>query len=340
MQEVTFDVETITPLFLAGADQETAELRAPSFRGVMRYWLRALVGGVVGTDTSGLDQVKSAEKGIFGATDTGSAIVIRISHSASDTELASFARESRGREVSGKDYLLWSMAQSGSTERRNFKPARKYLRSGTRFQVSLSVRGSDEFLLKQSIATFWLLAHLGSLGSRSRRCAGDFAVQSVKNNITDFRFDAPKNVEELQTRLTQGIQLARTLYATQAVLIRETPFDVLSQHTCRIWILHDTRQLWMSSDAAMRAIGDSLQRYRAGINPLSRRKIFGLPLKNVSDDRRASPLQLRLIKLQDAKYVGIAVMFKTKTQGIQMTDYTLIEQWVKNSFPQALEVLL
>ena len=33
MQEVTFEVETITPLFLAGADQATAELRAPSFRG-------------------------------------------------------------------------------------------------------------------------------------------------------------------------------------------------------------------------------------------------------------------------------------------------------------------
>src|SRR5712691_3630676 len=31
MQEVTFEVQTITPLFLAGADQATAELRAPSF---------------------------------------------------------------------------------------------------------------------------------------------------------------------------------------------------------------------------------------------------------------------------------------------------------------------
>ena len=48
MQEVTFDVQTVTPLFLAGADQATAELRAPSFRGEMRYWLRALVGGLVG----------------------------------------------------------------------------------------------------------------------------------------------------------------------------------------------------------------------------------------------------------------------------------------------------
>src|SRR5260370_32893468 len=80
MQEVTFDVQTITPLFLAGADQTTAELRAPSFRGEMRYWLRALVGGMVGTDRRGLDEGGRAETEGFGATDRGSAIQIKISH--------------------------------------------------------------------------------------------------------------------------------------------------------------------------------------------------------------------------------------------------------------------
>src|SRR5438876_480025 len=72
MQEVTFEVETITPLFLAGADQTKAELRAPSFRGEMRYWLRALVGGLVGTDQEGLTKVRDAETLVFGATDQGS----------------------------------------------------------------------------------------------------------------------------------------------------------------------------------------------------------------------------------------------------------------------------
>ncbi|HYK85247.1 MAG TPA: type III-B CRISPR module RAMP protein Cmr1, partial [Ktedonobacteraceae bacterium] len=65
MQEVTFNVETITPLFLAGADQNTAELRAPSFRGAMRYWFRALVGGMVGTDPRGLEEVIKAESSVF-----------------------------------------------------------------------------------------------------------------------------------------------------------------------------------------------------------------------------------------------------------------------------------
>ena len=79
MQEVTFTLQTITPLFMAGADQTTAELRAPSFRGPMRYWQRALVGGLVGTNAKGLQTVAEEEAAIFGATDAGSVMQVRIS---------------------------------------------------------------------------------------------------------------------------------------------------------------------------------------------------------------------------------------------------------------------
>src|SRR6266699_294978 len=106
MQEVTFEVETITPLFLAGADQGTAELRAPSFRGEMRYWLRALVGGLVGTSGEELTKVKDIEATVFGSTNMGSAVRIRVSEPSTKPE--EFKRESRGRDVTGRDYLLWS----------------------------------------------------------------------------------------------------------------------------------------------------------------------------------------------------------------------------------------
>ena len=45
MPSITFDLETVTPLFLSGADQTIAELRPPAFRGALRYWFRALAGG-------------------------------------------------------------------------------------------------------------------------------------------------------------------------------------------------------------------------------------------------------------------------------------------------------
>src|SRR2546426_3883093 len=120
MQEVIFTLQTITPLFLAGADQTTAELRAPSFRGVMRYWYRALVGGLVGTDTNGLQKVMEAEKAIFGATNIGSAVQIRVS--GQPTKIEEFRRDSPRRGESGKDYLLWSLDQFGEKPRRRSVP--------------------------------------------------------------------------------------------------------------------------------------------------------------------------------------------------------------------------
>ena len=114
MQEVTFTLQTITPLFLAGADQTKAELRAPSFRGLMRYWQRALVGGLVGTDQNGFKQVMQAETEVFGATDTGSAVAIKISGVSGEprefTEPIS-TRVGGSWQATGKGYLLWSMAR-------------------------------------------------------------------------------------------------------------------------------------------------------------------------------------------------------------------------------------
>jgi hypothetical protein len=95
----------------------------------------------------------------------------------------------------------------------------------------------------------------------------------------------------------------------------------------------------------MRDIGASLQDYRREINPIQRRKIFGLPLMGVDNrNRRSSPLLLRITKLQGEQYVGVAVLFKTKaetrTEQFSTADYTLIDRWVTQDFPKALEVKL
>ena len=142
MKQVTFTLRTLTPLFLAGADQTSAELRAPTFRGLMRYWYRALIGGMVGTEATGLKQVIEAESLLFGATDTASAVSLRVSQPSCEpkefTEQIS-RRDSTGKwQATGKGYLLWSMAKSGNVNKGNLKPARWYFPPGTQFQVTLA----------------------------------------------------------------------------------------------------------------------------------------------------------------------------------------------------------
>lgn len=89
----------------------------------------------------------------------------------------------------------------------------------------------------------------------------------------------------------------------------------------------------------MERLGENLQSYRSRI-AISRRTIFGLPLPPlIFNRRRSSPLLLRVAELQDKKYVGIAVLFKTSGSDISPGDYKIIEDWIK-TFHRRQEVML
>lgn len=76
MYEATFDLEAITPIFMRGADQTKAEIRASSIKGLMRWWFRALAGNYFGNDVAGL---KKAEEYVFGSTKRRSRVVVEVS---------------------------------------------------------------------------------------------------------------------------------------------------------------------------------------------------------------------------------------------------------------------
>src|SRR5450432_1625738 len=182
MHQGIFEVQTLTPLFLSGADLNTAELRPPALRGMLRYWQRALLGGIIGTDTQGLARVQQAENALFGSIHQRSAVTIRIAHASSLPRPFHERMKIRQGEFwrsTGTGYLLWSMAQSGRQDRDNFKPARYYFPPDTTFQITLTVSTGNENLLHQAIAALWLLTHLGGLGSRSRRCAGSLIARPL-----------------------------------------------------------------------------------------------------------------------------------------------------------------
>lgn len=340
MQKGIFDVRTLTPLFLGGAEQSSAELRPPPLRGVLRYWQRALVGGMVGTDTQGLAIVQQAERNLFGATDQSSAITIKLAHSSPPTDTfnqrTSF-RQGTQWQTTGTGYLLWSMAQSGKAHRENFKPAHQYFSPGTSFQVTLAVRNGNETQLRQAIALLWLLTHLGGLGSRSRRCAGSLVAHPVTPLFNDLPFDLPTQAHDLKSQLEHGIVVARMLHDVERRISHTASFDVLAHDVCRIWILQDTHP-WPNCEVALQTIGKRLQEYRHSLH-IAQRKIFGLPLPPLSQQRRPSPLLLRIAALRNNSYVGIALLFKTTGGDVKYDDYAIIEQWIP-AFSGALEVTL
>src|SRR6266851_1615434 len=396
MPKATFDLQVVTPLFLAGANQReyelegndkrpeqpthawgiVPELRSSSFRGLMRYWLRTAVAGVKSAQSIGLEQVRDIEKYIFGSTDQGSAVQVRITNIPENIEefIEKFEKEggySQGK-ISGKNYLYWSMAESGQGDQR--KPARRYISQGTKFSITLSEHGQEDIeahKLEGAIAAFWLLITLGGLGSRSRRCAGSLVAIKTTKSVPNLSFAEARDAQELQRILRQGIQEVRRMYTSQLAVVENSApktspallgtasFDrLIMPGSCRIWVLQrKDGSSWHSVRDALADIGRELQAGRKGISSLQQRTVFGLPLivrdmdKSKLKDalekyRRASPLHLKISRLQGGRYAGVAVLFKTHYDDIENIlpepDYSQIENWIERnlSFVTALEVIL
>jgi len=85
MPRVTIRLQTVTPVFLGGVEPRgEPELRAASVRGLLRYWFRVLLGGVIGDDS--VDALRKAEALVFGSTDAASPFTVRLEGSVQTGE--------------------------------------------------------------------------------------------------------------------------------------------------------------------------------------------------------------------------------------------------------------
>lgn len=147
MEGLRVILQTTTPLRLCGADPRGAyEVRAASLRGVLRFWLRALLGGEIGDGANSLKALRQAEGAVFGDTKLGaSRVVVRLT-----------ANSEQGT----------SGIPAGSLLTLTIVPRPPY------HSVPDAVWGA-----------LHLFVLLGGLGKRSRRGNGSFIVHSYSGGI-------------------------------------------------------------------------------------------------------------------------------------------------------------
>ncbi len=76
LTEIEATYRVVTPMFCAGAYQQRAELRLPSFKGVLRFWWRALAWS---RHAGNLKAIKSEEDVLFGSSQGGrSRVAMRL----------------------------------------------------------------------------------------------------------------------------------------------------------------------------------------------------------------------------------------------------------------------
>lgn len=312
MNHLDFQCEVLTPLFLGGAEARARpELRAPSLRGAMRYWYRAILGGstLISSDNleeSPLKRLKRHETEIFGDTERSSAIAVLV-RADKPTEIETFQKDRAIRTEddsflpTGKDYLLWSMAASGHPGTPRYQPAREYIKPGSAFTVQLRSRGPQKKdALEKAAAALWLVANLSALGSRANRGAGSIEIRA-ENPIGRLSFRQCSAVDELEQYLADGIRQCLSLISgstTWRALADVPDYDVLAPGAAEVWLVSIPSNGWKTAAEALEGIGSKLRDYRSHRFPLGRgdhdavldwlerggetpqikRAVFGLPI--------------------------------------------------------------
>lgn len=178
INKIIFEIETITPMFLAGADQSKAELRAASIKGLLRFWWRALQAE---TD---IDKLRNRESQIFGAPDEkigGSSFSIRVVQEESlKTSKDSLPKQNISVTSKGKtfpvnilEYLAYGTCEYNREVKKNIM-TRDYIMPRQKFNILLYIK--EEKYASELLKSLFVFNLFGGVGSRSRNGFGSFAI--------------------------------------------------------------------------------------------------------------------------------------------------------------------
>lgn len=295
--EATYRI--VTPMFCSGSDQNTAELRLPSFKGALRFWWRATEWGRFHQTANGnvgraLKLLSDEEDALFGSCTTGqSRVVMNLRWTPPhDSELV---RDwPRNKPPTGSTYLGFGITESGTRGRSNYKPHRIGIPCGREFHVRCRIRPGTETGAAASVErALKLVGLLGGLGSRSRRGFGAIAITSLNGHDC--------------TCPSTDVYRSRIRDALDPASCSDTfpPITAFSSNA---------RMAFVSTDSdvfrAHNSLGECYREFRGQPVPYrGATKIpLGLPLKDVDQERRrGSPLLMHVHPVAD-QFVG-SVLF-------------------------------
>jgi len=335
MKIYTFDCEIITPLFMGGYGQQP-ELRTASFKGMLRWWFRALYGGHLYSsgNESILKELHKLENLIFGSTDNGGIFSISIIHGELKTVLNGQAGGRIGDNIHNHYGAYGLLATRGDN-------GRMFIKEGQKFQIRLIFKKHMEYLpyVVGALAAFNLW---GGIGSRSTRGFGSICIKHMDfpELFPDFTSISGQGVEKLLNDVK--LKLFEIFNLKRGVLKLTPEFSVFNDSHFSYKFIGTPFQ---NPDFAQKDFAQKLRKFRQSKVPGSRPNtfhsfdyqavygpdttpndtIFGLPHNFSSKsqrtvslegsgkgrERRVSPLRLKVIKA-GGKYYQLLVLFEAR----------------------------
>jgi len=310
MKHVDFKIKILTPLYMFGADQNRLELRESSFKGMMRFWWRAL------KCCDDYTKLKNMEESIFGGTSdySGKSKVgilitnknVDISNQLKNDFNLKWNFDSTQRRLTGKNsgigYLLYSMIQENP--KKNIHP-KSYFKPDGVFNISLYSRNDQA--LKNAVAAFWCAIYLGGFGSRSRRGAGSLIVENIEGDTygLDFKTMNCKGKSELIKWIKGNLNKAKGIIE----LAGDKSKGYSNLSTASFIISNNSYNTWYE---ALSEIGNIYADFRYQYRSDIRSGVFGFPIRHTDKTivktnykdiaRRSSPILFKVCKCADGYY--------------------------------------
>lgn len=181
--------ELVTPLFMSGVDGAQPELRGASIRGAVRAWYRALDPAFI-----------SQERNTFGAAfddpeqeqqTQQSPFLLQVLRSPPDTgfqlDRANYAKFNRGKPPDRTNGVLYTgyTLLPDFNRRAGFRPSDGHVRREFTLRLLFPKapnldRPEEMRRLHRILGAFWVLGHLGALGSRANRCWGSVQLKGLE----------------------------------------------------------------------------------------------------------------------------------------------------------------
>jgi CRISPR-associated protein Cmr1 len=274
MRSQEFHVTMDSASFIRGSDNETnalPELRGPSFRGPLRFWLRAVTGGVIGDlNLDGLHKIESA---LFGSTELGSAIRVEL--------------RPIGNMQTARYPLLPHHDQAIRTA---FRP-------GNSFSIKLSeTRPTKDTVWQAANSILKLMITFGGVGNRSRRGYGAMHLEQI----------ASLEAWNLQTKTIsqEAIESINNLALDLNVPILTSLPAGPCKYPC-INRLGKIRLLNHSSDVAQDEVKWFMEQVHNQHTRTSDIRWLGY---GMGGSRQASPLIAKPVKINDAYHIQLVTL--------------------------------
>lgn len=326
-KRLTVTLETVTPMFLAGANQEKPELRAPSFMGALRYWTRAALGGVLGDKN--LEALKKAEEEVWGSTNGTGGVRVQL-----------IARPFTSEYIK----VLPHKPESDKAAQTRFHA----VPAGTRFQIVLRQAVSSAEAWDMGIAALLLMTSHGGVGRRSRRGWGSLVIKLAetegsadaewhqyvrainnlyqKRNLTHENWNVYR-IWSLDYAQQKAVGLCRALNYSTATKLTSFPttYPIATQaeantptYTKPTVYERSKAAIGQGSVAAIEAFGKQEHQFQPGSE-------FG-----DADPRWASPLWVRVLPVSSPQVGYILAMTVLKSDGHPgQANYERLQQFVE-----------